>query len=84
MSNKEDKMIKQEFTAFYGYGWKTWDKNTPMVSIDVNDGYGSHVSQFFTIEEALKVISIIQDAIEEAKATEDYKPLDFPIDDTPF
>ena len=82
MYDKENNVIKQEFTAFQGYGWKRWNDNVPMVSITMNDGYGNSSGQSLTIDETLEVIELLKNAIEEAKNTEDNDPSKW--DDTPF
>jgi hypothetical protein len=73
--------IMKEYRAFQANGYKSWNDNTPIVEVVTADT--SHwVSQHFTIEEAHKIVELLNKAIVEAESTEDHEP--FNPDELPF
>ena len=82
MYDKENNVIKQEFNAFHGQAWKTYNDNTPMISFGMNDGYGGSVGQTLTVEEAVEVIDLLETLIAQAKETPDHDLSKW--DETPF
>jgi hypothetical protein len=75
-----DAIIK-EYKAFQSSGYKTWGKNEPRVQVITNDGeHWTHLD--FSLEEAERIVKMVQAAIEEAKNEPDHQPTAW--DDTPF
>ena len=74
-------IIIKEYRAFQASGFKEWSNNNPTVQILTNDGNNwTHLE--FTIEEATRIIAMVQKAIEEANSAEEHEPWN--IDETPF
>jgi hypothetical protein len=82
----ENNTIKREYTAFSTHAWRNWNDNTPMVSFNMQDGQGNEATQFLTEQQVEEVITLLKNAIVEAKSLEEHKPSEPTLwdDNTPF
>lgn len=69
MSNN---VLESTYNAFYAHGFKTWDKNEIRIEVGLRDGYNGAVEQYFTEEQAVKIIDILETALAEARNTPDH------------
>ncbi len=75
-----DAIIK-EYKAFQSAGYKTWAPHEPRVQVITNDGENwTHLD--LSLDEAERIVKMVQAAIEEAKNEPDHQPTAW--DDTPF
>jgi hypothetical protein len=79
----ENNSIKREYTAFSAHGWRNWQTNEPMISLNVSDGR-NEATQFLTLEQAEEVITLIEQSMAEAKALPEHEAKDLWDEETPF